>query len=277
MVLMPEAKGITVPTKEMIAEALAAVDARNHRCFVDEVNSEPLIPAAPVAGTVVAATENPQFGTIDWTLSNGAKVIDSSRPSSKKTKSSSRPMPKEAIRISPTTTPTRSSSCRQLFRPAALGSYTNTDLSKYTAGKQVALNCGFGNYSRSFSGSTTPRDIETLMELLYMNFKDIEFTADEFAAPADRLQRLPCKSGKEPGIHLPEKHPRHPLRLSRAQMLNSEVINKASREQTIEIAHAMTANAADWTFVFVGNVNPKPSSLSSRNISHLCPAIRRLP
>ncbi|WP_304735245.1 M16 family metallopeptidase [Duncaniella muris] len=256
MVLMPEAEGITVPTKEMIAEALAAVDAETIDAFVDEVNSEPLIPAAPVAGTVVAATENPQFGTIDWTLSNGAKVIV------KPTKFKEDEIIFSAYAKGGYSDFSDDYTNSILFMSTALparglGSYTNTDLSKYTAGKQVALNCGFGNYSRSFSGSTTPKDIETLMELLYMNFKDIEFTADEFAALQTAYSGFLANQEKSPEYIFQKNILATLYDSPRAQMLNSEVINKASREQTIEIAHAMTANAADWTFVFVGNVNPE--------------------
>ncbi|MDE5664927.1 MAG: insulinase family protein, partial [Duncaniella sp.] len=42
----------------------------------------------------------------------------------------------------------------------------------------------------------------------------------------------------------------------RSHAINSSIIEKASRDQILEVAHAMTANAADWTFIFVGNVDP---------------------
>lgn len=256
MVLMPEAEGITVPTKEAIAEALAAIDAEEIEAFVDEVKSEPLIPVAPVAGSVVATADNAQFGTIDWTLSNGAKVIV--KPTKFK---------EDEILFSAyakggyadfSDDYTNSILFLSMSLPArGLGNYTNTDLSKYIAGKQVSLNCGFGNYSRSFSGSTTPKDMETLLELLYMNFKDIEFTADEFAALQTAYSGFLANQEKSPEYIFQKNILATLYDSPRAQMLNSDVINKASREQTIEIAHAMTANAADWTFVFVGNVNPE--------------------
>ncbi len=256
MVLMPEAEDITVPTKEAIAEALAAVDAETIDAFVDEVKSEPLIPQAPVAGTVTSTTDNPQFGTIDWTLSNGAKVIV--KPTKFKEDEIIFSAYAKGGYADFSDDYTNTILFLSMSLPArGLGSYTNTDLSKYTAGKQVALNCGFGNYSRSFSGSTTPKDIETLLELLYMNFKDIEFTADEFAALQTAYSGFLANQEKSPEYIFQKNILATLYDSPRAQMLNSDIINKASREQTIEIAHAMTANAADWTFVFVGNVNPE--------------------
>lgn len=256
MVLMPEAEDITVPTKEAIAEALAAVDAETIDAFVDEVKSEPLIPQAPVAGTVTSTTDNPQFGTIDWTLSNGAKVIV--KPTKFKEDEIIFSAYAKGGYADFSDDYTNTILFLSMSLPArGLGSYTNTDLSKYNAGKQVALNCGFGNYSRSFSGSTTPKDIETLLELLYMNFKDIEFTADEFAALQTAYSGFLANQEKSPEYIFQKNILATLYDSPRAQMLNSDIINKASREQTIEIAHAMTANAADWTFVFVGNVNPE--------------------
>lgn len=90
-----------------------------------------------------------------------------------------------------------------------------------------------------------------------MNFKDIEFTADEFAALQTAYSGFLANQEKSPEYIFQKNILATLYDSPRAQMLNSEVINKASREQTIEIAHAMTANAADWTFVFVGNVNPE--------------------
>jgi len=90
-----------------------------------------------------------------------------------------------------------------------------------------------------------------------LNFKDIEFTADEFAALQTAYSGFLANQEKSPEYIFQKNILATLYDSPRAQMLNSEVINKASREQTIEIAHAMTANAADWTFVFVGNVNPE--------------------
>ncbi|MDE6557133.1 MAG: insulinase family protein, partial [Duncaniella sp.] len=71
MILSPEKEGYTLPVKDQVETALASIDGETIEGFVDEVKEEPLVPAAPVAGKIVNVTENPLYGTIEWTLSNG--------------------------------------------------------------------------------------------------------------------------------------------------------------------------------------------------------------
>ncbi|WP_289758441.1 M16 family metallopeptidase [uncultured Duncaniella sp.] len=255
MVLCPEAEGMTNPTEQQLADALASVDAESIEAFVDEVKSEPLIPSDPVAGTVTSTVNNEKWGTTEWTLSNGAKVII------KSTKFKEDEILFTAYANGGYADYSADYDNSLMFLPVAmqaygLGSYTNTDLSKYTAGKQASLYISFSNYSRSMGGSATPKDLPTLMEMVYMGFKDIEFTEDEFAALQKAYSGVLANQEKSPEYIFQKSLLSTLYDSPRSQAINSSIIEKASRSQILEVAHAMTANAADWTFIFVGNVDP---------------------
>ena len=255
MVLCPEAEGMTNPTEQQLADALASVDAETIEAFVDEVKSEPLIPSDPVAGTVTSTVNNEKWGTTEWTLSNGAKVII------KSTKFKEDEILFTAYANGGYADYSADYDNSLMFLPVAmqaygLGSYTNTDLSKYTAGKQASLYISFSNYSRSMGGSATPKDLPTLMEMVYMGFKDIEFTEDEFAALQKAYSGVLANQEKSPEYIFQKSLLSTLYDSPRSQAINSSIIEKASRSQILEVAHAMTANAADWTFIFVGNVDP---------------------
>ena len=255
MVLCPEAEGMTNPTEQQLADALASVDAETIEAFVDEVKSEPLIPSDPVAGSVTSTVNNEKWGTTEWTLSNGAKVII------KSTKFKEDEILFTAYANGGYADYSADYDNSLMFLPVAmqaygLGSYTNTDLSKYTAGKQASLYISFSNYSRSMGGSATPKDLPTLMEMVYMGFKDIEFTEDEFAALQKAYSGVLANQEKSPEYIFQKSLLSTLYDSPRSQAINSSIIEKASRSQILEVAHAMTANAADWTFIFVGNVDP---------------------
>lgn len=255
MVLCPEAEGMTNPTEQQLADALASVDAESIEAFVDEVKSEPLIPSDPVAGAVTSTVNNEKWGTTEWTLSNGAKVII------KSTKFKEDEILFTAYANGGYADYSADYDNSLMFLPVAmqaygLGSYTNTDLSKYTAGKQASLYISFSNYSRSMGGSATPKDLPTLMEMVYMGFKDIEFTEDEFAALQKAYSGILANQEKSPEYIFQKSLLSTLYDSPRNQAINSSIIEKASRNQILEVAHAMTANAADWTFIFVGNVDP---------------------
>ena len=59
-----------------------------------------------------------------------------------------------------------------------LGKFTYADLNKALAGKQVSLQLALDDYTRSLSGNTTPKDLKTYMEMLYMTFTGLNVTAD---------------------------------------------------------------------------------------------------
>lgn len=256
LVLAHEGEGMTLPTKDDINTALASVDAEEITPFVDEVKSEPLIPVEPTAGTITSTTDNAKWGATEWTLSNGAKVLVKSTKFKEDeifmmafAKGGYADYPEEYTNTILSLPITMSSN--------GLGSYSNTDLSKYTAGKQASVSLSFSPYTRMAVGMTTPKDMQTLMELLYMSFKDIEFTEEEFDAMQKAYSGFLANQEKSPE-YLFEKYQSQALYSSPFKaVLSSEAIKGASREQTIKLAHDMTANAADFTFIFVGNVTPE--------------------
>lgn len=77
-----------------------------------------------------------------------------------------------------------------------LGKFTYADLNKALAGKQVSLQLALDDYTRSLSGNTTPKDLKTYMEMLYMTFTGLNVTADEFAA-LQSLYAFPMKPEKK--------------------------------------------------------------------------------
>ena len=256
MALLPDNDEGRYPTDSEFAEALAAVDAETIEPFVDEVKSEPLIPEIPKPGTIVSTSENPQWGTIEWTLSNGAKVVI------KKTDFKDDEILFSAVAnggYSPKFGDDYAASL--LFMSDALsqyglGDYSNMDLQKYLAGKQAGVRLNWSAFSRSVVGNTVPKDLPTLMELIYMSFTAVNFTADEFEA----LQKSVASS-----IHNQEATPQFQFNTTvlknlyggspRAAMTTVSDVERADRGQIISISRAMTANAADFTFTFVGNVD----------------------
>lgn len=256
MVLAPEKEGITLPTKEQLAQALTAVDAEEIAPYTENVKNVPLITKAPVPGKIVSTKENPTWGTTEWTLSNGAKVII------KTTK-----FKEDEIRFAAQALggvseyPVEYAATLQ-FLPNALGTfglgeYNSSELPKYLAGKMAGLGVDFSNYSRSVSGNATPKDLPTLMELIYMAFTDIRFDAEEFEALQKSSAAILANQANNPNHVFSEKMCETWYNSPFIKVTTPEDVLAASIDQTTEITHAMLANAADFTFFFVGNVTPE--------------------
>lgn len=255
LMLLPDNKEGRYPTEEEIAAALAAVDAETIEPYKEEVKSEPLIPSLPAPGKVVKEEHSDQWDATVWTLSNGATVIV--KPTHFKDN--------EVLfgaRAANGTSGYGEEYYKSLaFMPTALrqyglGTYSRSDLNKYLSGKQVVVSPSFSLYSRSFNGFSTPKDLPTMMELLYMNFTGINFTPEEFEAMQKREVASLHNSEKDPQSVFMKRIYESLYSSPRLRAMSIADVEGASLDQIKEICKAMTANAGDFTFTFIGNVDP---------------------
>lgn len=254
LAMMPDNAENVYPTEQQFAEALAAVDAENIEAYKEDVKAEPLIAKLPQPGKITKESYSDRWDATVWNLSNGATVIV------KPTKFKDNEVLFSANALNGTSVygPEYDNSIR-LLQPsqsvAGLGTYTRSDLNKYLSGKQAYVAAAFGNFDRSISGATTPKDLPTLMELIYMNFTDVTIPADEFEAFKKRLTTQIENMQSNPQYIFGLDVMKSLYKAPRMQQITTDVINGANREEMLKLIKDMTANAADYTFTFVGNVN----------------------
>lgn len=252
--LLPEKEGVTMPTDEELAQVIAKVDADTIEAYVDNVKTEPLIANLPTPGSIVKETQNATWGTTEWTLSNGAKVII------KPTKFKEDEILMTAIAKGGTSVFGDEKTNSLIFMPLALnqyglGAFTNSDLQKYLAGKQASVRTSFSTYDREVSGNTTPKDLATLMEMTYMMFTGLNITADEFTAMQNTYTGYLQNQEATPNYQFNKSLTKALYSNPRNQALSVDVINAADRQEILDMSKQMLANAADYTFVFVGNID----------------------
>ena len=254
LALLPEKEGVVMPTEEELAQVMTAVEAEEIEAYVDNVKSEPLITNLPAVGAIVNESQNATWGTTEWTLSNGAKVII------KPTKFKEDEILMTAVANGGTSVigdelANELIASSIAFNQYGLGDYSNTDLQKYLAGKQVSLRLSLSNYTRQISGNTTPKDLNTLMELMYMMFTNFNITEDEYVAMQNMYAGLLQNQEATPDFQFNKNLTKALYSNPRNQMLSVEILKSADRQKMLDIAKKMTANAADYTFVVVGNVD----------------------
>lgn len=255
MVMMPEKEGFTVPTVDQVKQAMAEVDAEDIAAFVDEVKAEPLIANLPAPGKVVSTRELPEWGAVEWTLSNGAKVV------AKHTDFKADEIVMDAQALGGTSTYPDSYNetlvaLPMMLQQYGLGTYTYKDLQKYLQGKQCGVSMSFDTYYRDIYGNSTPKDLKTMMELLYSNFTQFNLSADELQATKNTMIGV---------LHNQETNPQYIFGAdvakalysnSRKYVISTAAIEAAKLDQITKIVKDATANAADYTFFFSGNFDP---------------------
>ena len=171
------------PTEEKMAQAIKEVHAEKIEPYVDNVKSEPLLDETklPKAGKIVKETENKKLGYKELTLSNGARVI------LKKTDFQANDVrfyaaAKGGSGLYGKPDFDNLKLFNSVMSNSGLGNFSKQELTKALYGKQASASLSLGTYYQYVSGQSIPKDIETLMQLVYLKLTKV--TKDQQAFDA---------------------------------------------------------------------------------------------
>lgn len=253
--MCPQKPDFTVPTEDQFAELIDNIDNEDLEPYRDEVREDPLIPSLPAAGSVVSTRQLDEWGATEYTLSNGVKVVV------KPTNFKANQILFKAVALgNAESTLDQAQAASIKFAPAALenyglNDYSNSDLQKYLAGKQISIAFSFDDYTRNLEGSSTANDLPTLMELLYSYFTGLNVNEKDFASMQSTLSGILANQEADPTFKFLKFVKSIITEAPSQQSITSADVNAADRQTVLDIFHNMLANAADYTFYFVGDIN----------------------
>ena len=256
MVLMKEAEGVSYPTEQELAAIVKQVRGEKLEAYVDNVKQEPLMASAPKAGSIKKVVENKVLGFKKLTLSNGAKVV------LKKTDYKD-----NEIRVAGSANvgysafqndPINAANASTVWEVSGLAGFTGNDLQKMLAGKQCSVGLTMSPFRHGISGSTTPKDLETMMQLLYLSMTNL--TKDEKAF--ENLKNtyvtvLSNKSNNPNMVYQDSIQSTLYLGNKLALLPNAEDIQNINYDRVLDMQKQLYGNAKDFTFYFVGNYDEK--------------------
>ncbi len=245
---------VTAPTEKQLADMMRSVDAEEIEVFTDNVREDPLIPVAPVAGEITMSSPVEDFADTEmWVLSNGAKVYFKHSDVKPDEIIFNASAPCGLSQVYATTTPANVLALEAFAGMYGIGTYSNADLSKYLAGKKVSMQPAFGLYSTSIGGSSTPKDLPSLFELIYGYFTSLNYPESEFEATRSLYIGLIENQEKDPqsvfSRNLKEAMYTSPYQ----QELTANDMRECTRDGVTALAKSRTQDASQWSFTFVGN------------------------
>ena len=135
-----------------------------------------------------------------------------------------------------------------------LGAFTPNDLPKVLAGKSLSINAGLSASTDEFNGRASATDLESLLQLLYLQFTDVRRDPALFEAFSGKVKPLLAASGNNPNTAFADfysrqlfaGHPRSGVLPTQAQM------DALDFERAYAINRERFGNANGFTFVLVG-------------------------
>ena len=266
-----EKEGNTYPTVESLTNAVTAARNSNIEAYVDNVKNEPLMTKLPKAGKIKKETHNAKFDYDELLLSNGVKVI------LKKTDFKDNEIRMYAYSKGGSSLYGKSDWANtSLFdfaiEQSGLGNFSNQELEKALAGKQASASLSLGTYSETLSGQSTIKDLETMFQLAYLKMTDIRKDDKSYNNMMNLLETALKNKGLQPEAAFSDSvNVTVNNHTWRYRPFEAENLKEMNYDRIMQIAKERTANAADFTFYFVGSFD------KDTICKHICQYIASLP
>lgn len=253
---LPEQADVKVPTEAEVRSVFGKVLASTISAWTETVADGPLVASAPTAGRITSEKKIAGPNNItEWMLSNGIRVLvkptdfNNDQVLMTAWSAGGASLVSDADALTAALAPA-------IIQQGGVGSFSANDLRKKLTGKVANASVSIGDLSESLSGSASPRDLETMLQLAYLRVTAPRADTAVFKAFLQQYETVIKNKDANPQavfqdtiqMTLGAGHPRvRPLSMSMLQEFD------LSRMMTLYKDRFADLN--DMTVVFVGNVD----------------------
>lgn len=234
---------------------IAKVEAMDIEPYVDVAAGSSLISEELKGSAIISEKKIEGYDAVEWTLANNAKVIYRYADYEKDnvsimaySKGGSSLWGNEyipALEMAPT-----------FISAYGVGEFDAITLQKMLTGKKVSLSPSLGELTEGFSGSSTPKDFETLMQLVYLYFEKPRFDEEAHNALMSRYIAYVSNMEKDPRKIMQDSlsfifsnyHPR-------VRAMNTDFLKEIKFSDIQKIYEDRVQDAGDFTFFIVGSID----------------------
>lgn len=254
----PEKDGVTKVTEEEVRSLLESVKNTKLTPYEDTAVAESLITTLPASGTITDYSVDEKLGTTTLTLSNGAKVTY------KVTDFKNDEILFDSFSFGGNSLYTNEEHIATVnanggLAEAGVNGFNKTEMSKMMSGKIVRVRPSIGTYSEGMSGNATPKDMEDLFQLIHLYFTSLNKDEKAFKSFIEKQKSFLGNMMSNPqtyfsvkmGEFMYGKSPRY------TGFPTPEKMDQANYDLAYEKYQERFADAGDFHFYFVGNIDEK--------------------
>jgi zinc protease len=240
------------------SDAIALVNkvkAADIKPYEDLTGGTSLISEELKGAGVVKTVSLPQFSAVEWTLSNGARVVFRHADYEKDNVTLSgyafggASLYPDSLVPSLTLFP-------QIISMYGAGEFDNVALTKMLAGKKASVSLGLQETMQTVSGSSTPKDFETMMQLLFLRVARPNYNKEAYDAIMGRYTAVVNMMQKDPNkmmsdslsMNMTGYHPR-------TFLLTPESMKLIKYDNVNYIYETAFDDASAFTFFITGNID----------------------
>ncbi|MEI2719853.1 MAG: insulinase family protein [Gemmatimonadales bacterium] len=251
---LPEKAGVSVPTREALLAVVAKTDTMTTDAWTETTVAGPLVPVIPKAGRIVSETTNTELGFTEWKLSNGIRVRI--KPTTFKADEIivSGWSPGGASLVSDADV-LNAQFATVIVQQSGVGDLDAASLRRRLAGKVARVSANITDLSEGINGTTTPKDLDTFFELLWLNATAPRYDSNAVAAFVSQMKNQLAGRDRIPMMALldtlaavmTQNSPRQPP-------VTATTLAMFNPARAMALYKERFADFGDYTFVIVGNV-----------------------
>ena len=252
----PEKEGVSHPTEGQLVEILKNVKNAEIKANVEEAVNEPLI-SAKLKGSKVKKAAEGLYGATEWTLKNGLKVVV--LPTQYKQDQIIMKLDLEGGQtlIATEDMPSFEENIWGLYQMnTGVSKFSASTLRKMLAGKQVSVAPYIDAFNHGIQAVTTPKDLETALQLAYLYFADPRFDEAEYETGIQQIKALLPNLMTNPDFLFQNElnktiYDNNP----RQVVLTAETLEKANLATIERVYRELFKDVAGATLTVTGNVD----------------------
>ena len=252
----PSKEGSVIPTEEEIRNTITAVKTADIQANAEESVNEPFI-STELKGSKVKKSAETIYGATEWTLKNGVKVVV--LPTQHKKDQVMFNISQEGGKtlIATEDMPSFEDNIWTLYlQNTGISKFAGKTVPKMLAGKSLHVNPFIGARRHGVSGQSTPKDLETALQIVYLYYTDPRFDENEYMTGINQINALLPNLKANPDFQfqiamnniLYGNNPR-------VVNLTEETLAKADLATIERVYRELFKNAAGMTVTIVGNVD----------------------
>ncbi len=252
MAVSPQKAGIRVPSDGDLKNALASADKTAVTAWTDTAATGTLMEHKPETGVTLSRRELPEVGVTIVRFTNGVEAW--LKPTDFKNDQVVFTM--EAVggsSLAPPADYVEASLSDEYVQRSGAGGFKARDLEKLLAGKVASASPFVSLSTHGLSGSASPADLETALQLLHEEFTAPGDDPEAFALLRRQLDASVANRDQSPGQVFGERLAEvNTCNHYTAQPLTAERIATIDRRKMVAFYHERFSNAADFSFFMVG-------------------------
>ena len=253
LVAGPERQDQAVADETELARILEDAAGANVEPYVDVVLEQPLLARIPESSEIIERREIPEIGVTEWLLGNGVRVV--LKPTEFKNDqvllTGFSPGGDSLVTDDDFVS---ASFATSVAGEGGLGEFSSIELEKALAGRVASAGAYIGELEEGIQASASPRDMETMFQLVYLTFTEPRRDAEAFDAFVARIRAfLVNRRARPEAVFSDELSEVVSQGHFRRRPPTLEMVDEIDLDTALAVYSDRFADAGDFTFVLVGN------------------------